>query len=84
MIHHSRTDKKEKGPGYEYWGPRPLNFKGGIPGRWTKTKTHRLERIRAKRELDKDINDEPSSAQPEVDQIDHDRLSSRSSITSPA
>lgn len=38
----SRTYKQEKGPGYEYWSPRPGNFK---------------ERVRGKRSIIKDTRE---------------------------
>lgn len=45
----SRTKKGKKGCGYEYWGRRPIaRNHGAVPGRWTKTRTHRLERLEAK------------------------------------
>jgi len=48
----SRTKKGSKGPTYEYWSRRPS--KGCIsPGKDNKKITHRLERVRAKRELEK-------------------------------
>lgn len=43
----SRTRKGSKGPGYEYWSRRPLC--GEAPGKKTKRKTHRIERMEAKR-----------------------------------
>jgi hypothetical protein len=46
----SRTFRKgEKGPGYEYWSKRPGNKNGGAPGKYTKKRTHRLERIENKK-----------------------------------
>ena len=46
----SRTKHNTKAPGYEYWSKRPLsNTCGAIPGRYTKIRTHRLERIEAKK-----------------------------------
>lgn len=42
-----KTKKGAKGPGFEYWGKRPLS--GHSPGKDTKKKTHRIERARAKR-----------------------------------
>ena len=48
----SRTNKKSKAPGYEYYGRRPYSRKGGVkPGRIAKDLTHRAERNEAKREL---------------------------------
>lgn len=47
----SRSIKKKKGPGYEYWGRRPISRNhGAIPGKKTKKWTHRLERIEGKKE----------------------------------
>ena len=43
----SRTIKGSKGPGYEYWKSR-LHRWGELPGRRTKTLTHRKERRSAK------------------------------------
>lgn len=48
----SRSKRKGKSPGYEYWSRRPLSRRSGAePGRATKRLTHRLERAEAKREL---------------------------------
>ena len=47
----SRTIKRQKGPGYEYWKSR--SNKHAIewsPGKWAKTKTHKLERQQAKKD----------------------------------
>jgi hypothetical protein len=44
----SRSDKAKKAPGYEYWGRRPHNKHGGIPGKVTKRKTTRTERQQSK------------------------------------
>lgn len=49
----SRTIKGSKGAGYKYWSNRPGNFYGGRPGKRTKTITHRKERRRADRQLQK-------------------------------
>ncbi len=47
----SRTKKGKRGVGDEYWGKRPVSNKHGAPpGRYTKTRTHRLERIEAKKQ----------------------------------
>jgi hypothetical protein len=43
----SRSKKKGKSPGYEYWGKRALS--AATPGRYTKTRTHRMERKQSKR-----------------------------------
>jgi hypothetical protein len=40
----SRTVKRKKAPGYEYWSRRPFNKHGGVPGSFTKRKTHKAER----------------------------------------
>jgi hypothetical protein len=41
----SRTVKKQKAPGYEYWTARPGNKCGGYPlGKFTKRQTHKAER----------------------------------------
>lgn len=51
----SRTRKGKRGPGDEYWSKRPVSRKhGATPGRETKTRTHRLERIEAKAEAKQD------------------------------
>lgn len=42
----SRTKKGSKAPGAEYWSRRPMS--GSTPGRWSKTMTHRRERLAAK------------------------------------
>ena len=44
-------DARRRNPGYEYQAPRPGNIRGGsVPGRFHKTRTHRLERRAARRE----------------------------------
>jgi hypothetical protein len=40
----SRSTKKQKSAGYEYWSARPGNVHGGIVGKFTKRLTHRAER----------------------------------------
>jgi len=47
----SRTPKRQKHWGYEYWSPRPGNRHGswGI-GRYAKTRTHKAERRLSKEE----------------------------------
>ena len=47
----SRTRKGSKGPGHEFWSPRPPNQHGASPDRRTKTQTHRTERRVAKHQL---------------------------------
>lgn len=50
----SRTKKKRKAPGYEYWSRRPGSRNhGSEPGRHSKKLTHRLERLEAKKEIKK-------------------------------
>jgi hypothetical protein len=50
----SRSHKGQKWPGFEYWGKRPGNKNGGLPGRITKQLTHRKERQEAKRSTRKE------------------------------
>lgn len=61
FFYHIRTCKicssVKRAFGYEYWSNRPGNLNGGIPGRYTKTKTHKSERRIAKRELEKEVNE---------------------------
>jgi len=45
----SRSKKGSKGPGHEYWTKRPGNECGGDPGEFTKNRTHRLERLEARK-----------------------------------
>jgi len=45
----SKTLKKSKPLGYEYWTRRPGNSGGSPPGRVTKVLTHRAERRHARR-----------------------------------
>lgn len=40
----SRTIRGSKAVGYDYWSARPLNRGGGFVGKFTKTKTCRIER----------------------------------------
>lgn len=55
----SRSKKKGKSPGYEYWGKRPISAeKGAIPGRITKTRTHKMERAAARRQTKKLLKEE--------------------------
>lgn len=44
----SRSKKGSKGPGYEYWSKRP-GESGATPGEFSKNRTHRLERLEAKK-----------------------------------
>lgn len=49
----SRTKKKTKAPGKEYWGKRPVSRNhGATPGKISKRLTHRLERLEAKIDAD--------------------------------
>lgn len=54
----SRHNKSGKGPGYDYWSPRPGNRGGACPGKYggkaVKTHTHRLERRISKRDVQTD------------------------------
>lgn len=50
--HRGKTGKHSsggKGPGYEYWGRRPMN--GHTPSKKHKKLTHQIERARAKQQL---------------------------------
>lgn len=50
----SRTKKGKRPVGYEYWSKRPVSRNcGASPGRVSKTRTHRLERLEAKKEIQK-------------------------------
>jgi hypothetical protein len=51
----SRTKKGAKGPGYEYWSKRPNSM--SAPGKISKKRTHRLERIESKK-ITKEEKDE--------------------------
>lgn len=54
----SRSKKGSKGPGYEYWSKRPIaNQHGAVPGKETKKRTHRLERIEAKKQIKRERED---------------------------
>lgn len=44
----SRSRKKSKGPGYEYWGKRPGPRD---PGKENKKITHRMERAKKQQEI---------------------------------
>lgn len=52
----SRTKKGTKPPGYEYWGKRPLSVVS--PSKFVKTRTHRIERLKAKEEISEDLKKE--------------------------
>ncbi len=52
----SRSKHGGKSLDYEYWSKRPCN--GISPGRWGKTKTHRLERLEAKRTIKAALNED--------------------------
>lgn len=45
----SKTLKKSKAPGFEYWTRRIGNGGGSPPGRFSKTWTHRAERRLSRR-----------------------------------
>ncbi len=49
----SRSRKGKKAPGFEYWSARPGNANGGIPGKFTKRRTHKAERRAGKRSIDR-------------------------------
>lgn len=51
----TRTIKGSKGPGFEYWSPRPGNKHGAIVGKAQKVQTHRTERARARAALQGDV-----------------------------
>ena len=53
----SRSSKGSKGPGFDYWTPRPGNESGGRPGRVAKTHTHRVERQQARRLVNKELRE---------------------------
>ena len=48
----SRSRKKGKSPGNEYWSKRPMS--GSPPSKWAKKRTHRLERIESKKIVKKE------------------------------
>ena len=49
----SRTKKGKKAIGYEYWSKRPASNKGGAtPSKYTKKRTHKLERIENKKKTE--------------------------------
>jgi hypothetical protein len=51
----SNTKKGSKGPGYEYWGKRPMSKEhGAIPGKFTKKRTHKIERKENKNKAKED------------------------------
>lgn len=55
----SRSKKGKKSPGYEYWSKRPIaKNHGAVPGRETKTRTHRLERLEGKKKVKEQLDDE--------------------------
>jgi len=54
----SRTYRKGgKGPGYEYWSKRAGNKDCPLPGKFSKNRTHRLERIENKKTVKKESDD---------------------------
>lgn len=52
----SRSIKGSKGPGYDYWSPRPYSAYSPV-GPETKRLCNRAERKRAKTALAKELND---------------------------
>lgn len=50
----SRSKKGSKGPGYDYWTPRPGNNGCQGYGPDMKRRTHRLERLEAKEQARKE------------------------------
>jgi hypothetical protein len=55
----SRSKKKKKKPGYEYWSKRPISRNcGANPGKETKNQTHRLERLEAKKQIKQGLKDD--------------------------
>jgi pyridoxine/pyridoxamine 5'-phosphate oxidase len=60
----SRSKRKRRHPGAEYWSRRPLSNRcGAWPGRETKTLTHRLERRLGDRELEHELDETHDEAQ---------------------
>jgi hypothetical protein len=53
----SRSRKGSKGPGYDYWTPRPGNNGCQGYGPDVKRRTHRLERIQDKKIIKKELED---------------------------
>ena len=53
----SRSKKKSKSPGYEYWSKRPGNKKNNNPGKDAKKLNSRMERIEAKKIIKKEKED---------------------------
>lgn len=54
----SRTVRRNKVLSYEYWSRRPGNKHGGTVGKFTKTKTCRIERRIAKELVRKEVTDD--------------------------
>lgn len=52
----SRSKRGKKAPGWEHWSRRPNSM--SPPGRVSKTRTHRLERIENKKIIKKQLDDE--------------------------
>lgn len=50
----SKTKKGSKGPGFEYWSKRP--YAGESPGKKTKKRTHKKERLDNKKELKQEVD----------------------------
>ena len=54
----SRTEKGSKGPGYDYGAARPgNNGYENPPGRYSKTRTHRLERLEARADTEERLEE---------------------------
>lgn len=51
----SRTTKKKKAPGTEYWGKRPGNKGGQSPGKRAKSLTKSKERMIKKKIIRKEV-----------------------------
>jgi hypothetical protein len=48
----SRTPKRQKSPGTEYWTRRPFNHCGQRPGAFAKKRTHKAERQEGKKDAE--------------------------------
>ena len=51
----SRTIRGSKPVDYEFWSARPFNKYGGAIGKYAKKRTHRTERMTAKRQVYKEV-----------------------------
>lgn len=69
----SRTKKGSKRPGHEYWSKRPgSNDHGSVTGEFSKNRTHRLERLEAKKAVkNRELDYCPSCDQRFVNLRDH-------------